>query len=244
MEPDTKKLLFERLDQNLKYHAETVEYTDIDSIYELQKLAALHYYLKEAHPFTREEVEELLVFADPLEVVRECMDENRSMHTFPISKLLQEVDAYRRFKHYDEAEPLPDKHTLLMKALGQEYYAYRENLFTLESAVLFDRAGEITAMQEAYRYLAAKANLKASALDNLLSLEKPLKFVADRWPMPAADFIDMDAAVMYEIEGIKDSPEYLSQKQPVSLKERLQKAAQEVREQPGVEKKQQGSDAR
>lgn len=63
-------MLMERLDDCLKVHADLLDSQDIGSIYELQDLAQLHYYLKVEHPFTPAEVEALLSFQDPLEVAQ------------------------------------------------------------------------------------------------------------------------------------------------------------------------------
>ena len=75
MEQEAKRMLMERLDDCLKVHADLLDSQDIGSIYELQDLAQLHYYLKVEHPFTPAEVEALLSFQDPLEVARWCKEE-------------------------------------------------------------------------------------------------------------------------------------------------------------------------
>lgn len=62
MEQDAKRLLFERLDECLKVHADMLDGENIGAIYELQELAELHYYLKVEHEFTPAEVEALLEF--------------------------------------------------------------------------------------------------------------------------------------------------------------------------------------
>ena len=82
LEQDAKKLLMERLDDCLKVHADLLDSQDIGSIYELQDLAQLHYYLKVEHPFTPAEVEALLSFQDPLEVAR-CPLVQRGKHPCP-----------------------------------------------------------------------------------------------------------------------------------------------------------------
>ena len=64
LEQEAKRLLMERLDDCLKVHADLLDSQDIGSIYELQDLAGLHYYLKTEHPFTPAEVEALLSFQD------------------------------------------------------------------------------------------------------------------------------------------------------------------------------------
>ena len=48
-----KRMLMERLDDCLKVHADLLDSQDIGSIYELQDLAQLHYYLKVEHPLPR-----------------------------------------------------------------------------------------------------------------------------------------------------------------------------------------------
>ena len=70
IEQDAKPLLMERLDECLKVHADMLDAQNIGSIYELQGLSELHYYLKVEHVFTPAEVEALLSFQDPLDVAR------------------------------------------------------------------------------------------------------------------------------------------------------------------------------
>ena len=57
IEQDAKRLLMERLDECLKVHADMLDAQNIGSIYELQGLSELHYYLKVEHVFTPAEVE-------------------------------------------------------------------------------------------------------------------------------------------------------------------------------------------
>ena len=87
MEQDAKRLLLERLDDCLKVHADMLDAENIGAIYELQDLAELHYYLKVEHEFTPAEVEALLEFQDPLDVVRWCKEDNTHTHSFPICEL-------------------------------------------------------------------------------------------------------------------------------------------------------------
>ena len=130
-----------------------------------------------------------------------------------------------------------DKYTLLMKRLGQNYFAYRESLMSRDKESLIEKAAEITAMQEAYSYLTTKFEFRDEMLDDVLALENPLKYFADRWLMPVSDVFDVDMDIRENIAGIRDSQEYLCQREPaVSVLARLQNAAQEVRECPAAEK--------
>ena len=102
---------------------------------------------------------------------------------------------------------------------------------------LIEKAAEITAMQEAYSYLTTKFEFGDEMLDDVLALENPLKYFADRWLMPVSDVFDVDMDIRENIAGIRDSQEYLCQREPaVSVLARLQNAAQEVRECPASEK--------
>ena len=66
LEQEAKRMLMERLDDCLKVHADLLDSQDIGSIYELQDLAQLHYYLKCGASFYPAEVEALLSFQDPV----------------------------------------------------------------------------------------------------------------------------------------------------------------------------------
>lgn len=237
IEQDAKRLLMERLDECLKVHADMLDAQNIGSIYELQGLSELHYYLKVEHVFTPAEVEALLSFQDPLDVARWCWEENNHEHSFPICDLLKEIDAAQKFEHFTIEPSAQDKYTLLMKRLGQNYFAYRESLMSRDKESLIEKAAEITAMQEAYSYLTTKFEFRDEMLDDVLALENPLKYFADRWLMPVSDVFDVDMDIRENIAGIRDSQEYLCQREPtVSVLARLQNAAQEVRECPAAEK--------
>ena len=229
IEQDAKRLLMERLDECLKVHADMLDAQNIGSIYELQGLSELHYYLKVEHVFTPAEVEALLSFQDPLDVARWCWEENNHEHSFPICDLLKEIDAEQKFEHFTSEPSAQDKYTLLMKRLGQNYFAYRESLMSRDKESLIEKAAEITAMQEAYSYLTTKFEFGDEMLDDVLALENPLKYFADRWLMPVSDVFDVDMDIRENIAGIRDSQEYLCQRGPaVSVLARLQNASYSV----------------
>ena len=225
------------MNQNDRQTSLMLDAQNIGSIYELQGFSELHYYLKVEHVFTPAEVEALLSFQDPLDVARWCWEENNHEHSFPICDLLKEIDAEQKFEHFTSEPSAQDKYTLLMKRLGQNYFAYRESLMSRDKESLIEKAAEITAMQEAYSYLTTKFEFRDEMLDDVLALENPLKYFADRWLMPVSDVFDVDMDIRENIAGIRDSQEYLCQREPaVSVLARLQNAAQEVRECPAAEK--------
>ena len=166
MEQDAKKLLMERLDDCLKVHADLLDSQDIGSIYELQDLAQLHYYLKVEHPFTPAEVEALLSFQDPLEVARWCKEENTHAHSFPICEFWMKIgltSGLNRHLKQDDPPAWPDK------TPGPDYFAFG-NRDSLEPGKLFKR-GEIATVQDVYAYLTVHAfqgEMDAASLDDPL----------------------------------------------------------------------------
>lgn len=150
IEQNAKLLLMERLDECLKVHADMLDAENIGSIYELQGLSELHYYLKAEHEFTPAEVEALLSFQDPLDVARWCREENTHEHSFPICDLLKEIQAEQKFPMIvNEAEEQRRKYSELMSLVGKDYYIYWEKLEDCSNRELIDRAEEIAAVMAA-----------------------------------------------------------------------------------------------
>ncbi len=142
-----------------------------------------------------------------------------------------------------------DSITTALKELERHGYLTRQRLrydngqlgdieyMSRDKESLIEKTTEITAMQEAYSYLTTKFEFGDEMLDDVMALENPLKYFADRWLLPVSDVFDVDMDIRENIAGIRDSQEYLCQReQAVSVLARLRNAAQEVRECPAAEK--------
>ena len=142
-----------------------------------------------------------------------------------------------------------DSITTALKELERHGYLTRQRLrydngqlgdieyMSRDKESLIEKTTEITAMQEAYSYLTTKFEFGDEMLDDVMALENPLKYFADRWLLPVSDVFDVDMDIRENIAGIRDSQEYLCQREPaVSVLARLRNAAQEVRECPAAEK--------
>lgn len=222
MEQEAKRMLMERLDDCLKVHADLLDSQDIGSIYELQDLAQLHYYLKVEHPFTPAEVEALLSFQDPLEVARWCKEENTHTHSFPICELLEKIGAYQKFDRFSPAQA--DPRTELIKRLGQNYFAYMEKLDSLSTGALVANAREIAIVQEVYTYLAEHYTFQPGEAELLLRLDDPLGYIAGRWPQNVYDTFPVEDKVAEDIWELSQEAEPLQLQASGSVKDRLQKA--------------------
>lgn len=225
MEQEAKRMLMERLDDCLKVHADLLDSQDIGSIYELQDLAQLHYYLKVEHPFTPAEVEALLSFQDPLEVARWCKEENTHAHSFPICELLEKIGAYQKF----DRSPLTqeDPQVELIKRLGQNYFAYMEKLDSLSTGALVASAREIATVQEVYTYLTEHYAFQPGEAELLLRLDDPLGYMAGRWPKNVYDTFPVEDKVAEDIWDISQEAKPLQLQERGSMKDRLQKAIQQ-----------------
>lgn len=233
MEQDAKRLLFERLDDCLKVHADMLDAENIGSIYELQGLAELHYYLKVEHEFTPAEVEALLSFQDPLDVARWCWEDNTHAHSFPICELLKEINADQRFTKAEPEPTFSDKYVELMRTLTKNLYAYQEELLSGDKQVMLGRTEETAAVMAAYRFMQDMYSPNEKEIDYLLRYDDPLKLIASHWPDSA---VTCGEAVICNVMEEIDSPPEERMQQPKSIREQLQHAAQEVRNRPAPEK--------
>lgn len=225
LEQEAKRMLMERLDDCLKVHADLLDSQDIGSIYELQDLAQLHYYLKVEHPFTPAEVEALLSFQDPLEVARWCKEENTHAHSFPICELLEKIGAYQKFDRSSLTQE--DPQVELIKRLGQNYFAYMEKLDSLSTGALVASAREIATVQEVYTYLTEHYAFQPGEAELLLRLDDPLGYMAGRWPKNVYDTFPVEDKVAEDIWDISQEARPLQLQERGSMKDRLQKAIQQ-----------------
>ena len=208
---------------------------DIGSIYELQELAKLHYYLKVEHPFNPAEVEVLLKFQDPLDVARWCWEENTNKYSFPICSLLEKINAFNRFEQIKESDPLTEKYSQLQKLLGTEYYHYREQLLSSNQQYLIDNAEQIAAMNMIYRYMAELYEPTEDELNFLLKQENPLKLLESYLTVTEYDLESLVELTMKEMSTDYERP---------SIREHLKQAVEKSSAQAVSDRKNQEMDTR
>ena len=166
-------MLMERLDDCLKVHADFLDSQDIGSIYELQDLAGLHYYLKVEHPFTPAEV---------VEVARWCKEENTHAHSFPICELLNEIRAYERFEPAPKQDESSQTFARFREALASDYFGFREQALSWSRERLFDAAGEIAALSDTFGALLSKYTPVKEEMDFFLQFTHPLQIISRYGP--------------------------------------------------------------
>ena len=102
IEQDAKRLLMERLDECLKVHADMLDAQNIGSIYELQGLSELHYYLKVEHTCsTKRKMLRIAGDDKPAEVVRSRLKKLNADHIrFVLNSLAENATPVRNMKQY------------------------------------------------------------------------------------------------------------------------------------------------
>ena len=89
----------------------------IKNIYYLQAFTETHIYLKTEHEFTPGEVNDLLMFADPLAVAHVCWEENTDKYCLRISDLIDRLDLRDRYPPASLDLPTEDKTPSLRERL-------------------------------------------------------------------------------------------------------------------------------
>ena len=231
IEQDAKRLLMERLDECIKSHADMLDAGNIGSIYDLQALSGLHYYLKAEHEFTPAEVEALLSFQDPLDVARWCWEENTHEHSFPICDLLREIDAYKRFEPSAGRAAAEERYSQFREALAGNYFGYRKELLSWDKEKLIDHAGEIAKATDTFWSLMSDYAPVMEEMDFFLQFDDPLHRISRFGP-----FDDINAAMrtLYDsreelVEEVFEAPPTEQEDPAASVRERLRAAMKEVK---------------
>lgn len=256
IENKAKYELFHRLDDDLLEQAASLNQKEggltIYAVYELEMLSQVHCYLKTEHEFTAAEVEALLAFQSPLDVARWCWEDNPYEHSFPICELLKIIKAYERFPLTDAGISVYQVRIKQLKTiLDENFNDFNAGLLKLEKRDIIQQSRYIANMQEAHSYMKEYFDYKPDEVESLLALKNPLKYIADHWPSPVSELLDVDETIQESISEIPDAAEYPRREAPIdlqqgkgSVREQLQKTSQEAGQHNSTAKKSRDSDAR
>ena len=110
---DKLQELFDRLDANLEDFRKTWESSDkaklIDGSREITAIKDAHYYLTESHGFEPEEIDYLLLFENPLQVVADKWlerTEDLSDFSFTLDEVFDKQDALRGYERKEKPSVL------------------------------------------------------------------------------------------------------------------------------------------
>ena len=148
-------------------------------------------FIKNYKDFTAEELNCLLQFADPVDLVADYLDPAFDISVMPgvLENILEEQENFKGYYPLaaDEATApanalsFEDAEQLLQDRLADNFAVYKQDMLELGSDGLFKSAAEIAAVSEAFDYFSTEHGFDESEVDFLLKFENPLEFLSDKW---------------------------------------------------------------
>ena len=98
---DKKDLLLDMLTISLQEQAKALgqgpDLPELKRIYELKEAANLYFYLIEEHDLTQNEIEALLKFENPMEVLKGCWESNTAQYGFDICDIMDATNCWEEY---------------------------------------------------------------------------------------------------------------------------------------------------
>ena len=200
-----RERLIKRLDENLVAYFNTLDSnddTDITDIsHEIAAVTEAHYYLLEIHNFHTSELEYLLKFQNPLQVVADefQMEMELEEHSDIMWNIFDKQDALHG--KYELVADTPDvaadekdhrypkSFTPVSEELAQAVHRrldanfadYKAEILRSGASAIFGEAAEIAAVCQSYDYFRNEHAFTTGQAEFLLKFQNPLEFVSDRW---------------------------------------------------------------
>jgi hypothetical protein len=184
-----REQLIERLNSNFsdfissyadRYESEIPEASSV-----IAATADAHFYLTYTHNFHASELEYLLRFRDPLQVVADAFgNEDLIEHSDTMWDVFHKQFALEggyEFVADPSAPSLDDMVAQLRGRLAENYEVFKRDMLDTGKENIFYSAAEILPVQEAYSYFAHEHNYLESDVAFLLKFQNPLELVSDRW---------------------------------------------------------------
>jgi len=260
---DMRNQLIQRLDRNFTEYIETLHSdTSLDIAgmsSEIAAMAGANYYLTEIYNFHRSELEYLMKFQNPLQVVADA---------FEVSDIDDRSDIM--WEIFDKQDALQSNYALVPQPKNPEVKAqlferldqnlmhsmavYRDAITKpgLSNEELYNLAERITATNTACEYLKNGYSYESGDIECMMRFQYPLQIVAASWPANPAGLVDMDEVMHDLLEEMashaeRDFPpvlqEFVSKTEPShnmdvkpSVLEQIRQAREETKESPAPTK--------
>ena len=131
-----------------------------------------------------------------------------------------------------EFPQLYQKHRELKRRLTQDLEEYKEQILTGDRDVLLKDIRLIGAAFETYDFMMDSYEPRMGEVDFLLGFEKPLRVIQDYW---GHDSVTVGEDAIKAMMGERCAMQK-QEPRPESIRERLLRAGQEVKAQPGTDK--------
>jgi hypothetical protein len=231
--------LKERLDQNLSDYFDSINKIEGVAITgfssKIAVMAEAHHYLTEQHSFKTSELEYLLQFKNPLEVVADefeaysIPDDSRETEMWRIFDTQDAIHGdYELMPDADEPIPpesrnvisqhieiqrlsqpvSPDLMADLRDRLDENFAEYKAETLRLGKEGLFYAAPEIAANLQSYYYFSNELALTTGQAEFLLKLQKPLELISDKWSDGIGGIEGAVTAIFHDQERTLNSGSY------------------------------------
>ena len=154
-------------------------------------------FIKNYKDFTAEELNCLLQFADPVDLVADYLDPAFDISVMPgvLENILEEQENFKQY--YPLAEDtavlkaaglsFEDAEQLLQDRLADNFAVYKPEILDMSREAIFNSAAEIAAVCEAFDYFSREHIFDESEVRFLLKFENPLEYLSDKWDVGLRD---------------------------------------------------------
>jgi len=234
--------LNERAEQNWNDYRNASYDTTADNLYHIAVQVVSRRdacsFMKDYDGFTAEQLNCLLQFANPVELVADYLDPKSDISEMPgiLANVLEEQENFKN--HYalmQEEEPpgVEEQEQQLRDRLADNYSVYKRDMLDLGKEGIFYAAAEILPVQEAYGYFTQEHVFTESDVKFLLKFENPLEVISDRWTDRMAVTEMVDAIFANQERTLQNGGYTLASDAPASAPESPRKAVG-VDEKPSV----------
>ena len=217
---ELRQRLTERAEENWLEYRNTPHNITPDNIYH-QAVSVVGnrdavQFIKNYDKFTAEQLNCLLQFANPVDLVAGYLDPKSDIEEMPgiVASIMDDQEHLK--KHYALAnEPdrlfLPAEAELvqtLADRLDENFAEYKAETLRLGKTHIFNEAAEITAVQQSYEYFRNEHMYTIGQAEFLMKLANPLELMSDRWGDGIGGVRDIINAIFNDQERTLQSGSY------------------------------------
>ena len=211
-----REQLIARIDGNLSDYFDTLRSLDGKAITGMSSEIALvteaHFYLSDIYNFHLSDVQYLLQFKNPLEVVADGFEADGfdNQRSDAMWKIFDRQDALGDYELVSD-NPTPNLEELVQRLhdrLDENLNAYKRDTLELSKEGLYYAAAEIAVVQQSYDYFRGEHAYTTEQTEFLLKLQNPLELLSDRWSDGIGDYRDVVNAIFSGQERTLSSGSY------------------------------------
>jgi hypothetical protein len=172
-----------------------------------------YHFIKHYKEFTVEQLNYLLQFENPTELVGDYLDPSNDISVMPgvLDDILKNQGEYKGiYKTISDLSTLSpeEKEQELQAKLAEGFALYKQDMLSLSNEELFSAASEIASVSESFDYFSTEHGFTEQEVDFLLKYKKPLELISDKWDIGLRNLTDTLSAIFDNREQILQSGGY------------------------------------